>query len=242
MAKGLIGAAVVTVVLLGMWSFVAVDAFLEWEERAGGAGTSSGRAYLDTANDFVTYLAGSHFLQGNEEARWGGEYDSLGDSRMSLAGLAVLVPTLFFFATKGLATTFSIAVVAGVTLFCGLAHLLVLAGQFVGRAMAIVESGSLTYDYSVYSFLLYCTVLAVPAVICTHSSGGLIRGELRAWKRSLWSSAALVALNAPLLPIWTVPGFAIKGFVGIFLLICLAAINLLLLGMTSANFRFDTID
>ena len=40
----------------------------------------------------------------------------------------------------------------------------------------------------------------------------------------------------------TVPGFAVKGFVGIFLLICLAAINLLLLGMTSANFRFDTFD
>ncbi|MCH7944398.1 MAG: hypothetical protein IIC73_00045 [Armatimonadetes bacterium] len=242
MAKGLIGASVVTVVLLAMWSYVAVDAFLQWEERAGGTGAPAGRAYLDTANDFALYLAGNHSLQGYEDARWEGEYDRLSDSRLTLAGLAILVPVLFFFATKGLGTTFSIACTAGVSLFCGLAHLLVLAGQLVGRALAIVESGSLTYDYSVYSFLLYCTVLAVPAVVCTYSSGGLIRGELRAWKSSLWSSVALIALNAPLLPIWTVQGFAVKGFVGIFLLICLAAINLLVLGMTTANFRFDTND
>ena len=242
MAKGIVGAAVVSVVLLAMWSYVAVDAFLQWEERAGGTGASAGRAYLGTANDFVTYLAGNHSLQGNEDARWGGEYDSLSDSRVSLAGLAILVPTLFFFATKGQGATFSIAFTAGLSLFCGLAHLLVLAGQLAGRALAVVETGSLTYDFSVYSFLLYCTFLAVPSVVCARSSGGLIRGELRACKRSLWSSAALIALNAPLLPIWTVPGFAVKGFIGIFLLVCLAAINLLVLGMTSANFRFDTND
>ncbi|MCH8980111.1 MAG: hypothetical protein IH945_12845 [Armatimonadetes bacterium] len=242
MAKGIVGSALVSVVLLAMWSYFAVDAFLQWEERAGGNGALEGRAYLDTANDFVMFLAGDHSLQGNADARWGGEYDSLSDSRLSLAGLAILVPTLFFFATKGLGAPFSIAVVAGVTLFCGLAHLLVLAGQLAGRALAVVESGSLTYDFSVYTFLLYCTVLAVPAAICTHSSGGLVRGEMGAYKRSLWSSAALIALNAPLLPIWSVPGFAVKGFVGIFLLVCLAALNLVVLGMTRANFRFDTID
>ena len=69
MAKGLIGASVVTVVLLAMWSYVAVDAFLQWEERAGGTGAPAGRAYLDTANDFALYLAGNHSLQGYEDAR-----------------------------------------------------------------------------------------------------------------------------------------------------------------------------
>ncbi|MCH8980316.1 MAG: hypothetical protein IH945_13915, partial [Armatimonadetes bacterium] len=121
MAKGVIGAAVASVLLLAMWSYFAVDGFLQWEERAGGTGASSSRTYVGTANGFVGYMAGSHSLQGGEDARWKGEYDALNDSRLGLAGLAILVPTLFFFATKGRGTTFSVAIVGGVALFCGLA-------------------------------------------------------------------------------------------------------------------------
>ena len=242
MAKGMIGAVAIAVVLLAMWSYFAVDAFLEWEEKASGNVAQAGRAYSDTAVEFIGYIAGRHPLQADGEPRWEGDYDKLNDARLSLAGLAVLIPTLFCLVSTGTGLTFSIAFTFGVSLFCGLAHLLVVAGQLVGRTLAFVEAGSLAYDFADYSFLLYCTLLAILAVVCTRSSFGLVRGESVAWKTCLWSSAALIALNVPLLPIPDVPGFAINKLAGVFLPACIAGVNLLVLGMTSANFSFDRSD
>ena len=235
MAKSVIGASVLSVMLLAMWSYFAVDAFLQWEKRADVAGPPVERAYFDTANDFIDYLAGSHSLQvaGN------GDSKSLSDSRLALAGLAALLPTLFFMMIRGSGNILSVTLAAGVSLFCGLAHLIVLAGQLAGRALAVAETGSMVYDFSVYSFALYCTLVGALAVVCGLCAGGLMRGESRAWKRCMWSSLALIALNAPLLPVWNVPEFAISGLAGVFLPVCFATLNLLVLGMTGANFSFD---
>jgi len=242
MAKGMIGAVAIAVALLAMWSYFAVDAFLEWEEKASGTVAPAGREYSATATEFVEYMAGKHSLQDDLGMRWEGEYDKLDEARLSLAGLAVLIPTVFFLMIKGGGLTFSIAVTSGVNFFCGLAHLLVVAGQLLGLALAFVEAGSLAYDFSIYSLLLYCTISAILAAICTRSSFGLVRGEAPAWKSSLWSSAALIALNVPLLPIFNLPRFSVDALAGIFLPACIAAANLLVLGMTSANFSFDRAD
>jgi len=51
------------------------------------------------------------------------------------------------------------------------------------------------------------------------SAGGLIRGELPAWKRAFWSSVFLLAINVPLTPIqgfaYGLAGFALVNLVAL---------------------------
>ncbi len=57
------------------------------------------------------------------------------------------------------------------------------------------------YDFRFYSLLNLGVLLIAGGVACAVLAHRLMRGELRAWKGTLWATVLLLAVNLPLIPI-----------------------------------------
>ncbi len=57
------------------------------------------------------------------------------------------------------------------------------------------------YDFRFYALLNLGVLLIAGGVACAVLAHRLMRGELRAWKGSLWATVLLLAVNLPLIPI-----------------------------------------
>ena len=147
---------------------------------------------------------------------------------LALSGL--IAAALVFFAGRRHAPT-ALALVAGLDTLCGSESVLLAGAHLtavIGRALAGKGSGSapFAYNFRFYSLVLTGLAIVVPGLLCVLSVKGLLRGEKAAWRRALWSSVVLLAVNIPLLPI---QGFA-------YALAAVALFNLTALRVTQKRF------
>ena len=150
-------------------------------------------------------------------------------------------PFLLLYASIGGAIWFAIAArrrgciatltaVATISFFNGM----LLAALGSGHLIAVVSravagegsgpGGTFVYDFRFYALVLLGMLLIVGGVGCLAPARGLTRGETRAWKTTLWSIVALLAINLPLIP---VQGLALSPFL---------LVNLVVLMVTRRRF------
>lgn len=126
-------------------------------------------------------------------------------------------------------------VVGTLALVCGLMNFALAglhAGAVIGRALRGRGTGGaevFTYDFRFYSLVLLGVVIAIPGFLCLVSARGITKGSAQAWKKAVWSSVALLAVNVPLMPL---QGFAVG-------LACIALVNLI--GLTASRKRFQSV-
>ena len=143
-----------------------------------------------------------------------------------IALLVVIVATVWFArdARRRLAPT--ALVVVGTFDFFGGFLSFGLASLHLAAVMAQALSGrgpggvpTFAYDFRFYSLVLLGAVIVIPGLLCAIYARGLTRGDTLAWKTVVWSSLALLAINAPLVPIQGfAPGlsaFALLNLVGL---------------------------
>ncbi len=148
---------------------------------------------------------------------------------LALSGLIGAI--LVFFAGRRHAPT-ALALVAGLDTLCGSENVLLAGAHLtavIGRALAGKGSGNapFLYNFRFYSLVFVGLVIVIPGILCLISVKGLIKGHLSAWRRALWASLALLAVNVPLAPI---QGFA-------YALAAVALVNLVALRVSRRRFR-----
>ena len=91
----------------------------------------------------------------------------------------------------------------------------------------ILQNGDpFVYDFRFYALVHLGVLLIAGGVACFILAHRLMRAEPRAWKTTLWVTAALLAINLPLIPI--------QGFAQLFS--ALAFVNLVALVVTRKRF------
>lgn len=137
--------------------------------------------------------------------------------------LAVVGGTIWFaVATRG-GVSGTLRTVGAASFFCGAligslgsAHLLAVIGRAIFRRGPTFE-----YDFRLYSLILLGVLLITGGVRSVAAAWKLTQGDARAWKTALATTAMLLAVNLPLVPI---QGFAtgFSVFLGVNLLTLLA--------------------
>ena len=107
----------------------------------------------------------------------------------------------------------------------GTAHLIAVTSSGVTRGSTFV------YDFRFYALVHLGVLLIAGGVACFILAHRLMRAEPRAWKTTLWVTAALLAINLPLIPI--------QGFAKLFSM--LAFVNLVALVVTRRRFGPSTV-
>ena len=90
--------------------------------------------------------------------------------------------------------------------------------------------GTFAYDFRFYALVQLGMLLIAGGVACLGPAGGLTRGEPHAWRATLWATAALLAINVPLIP---VQGLALSPFV---------FVNLVALMVTRKRFGLSSVE
>ncbi len=154
-------------------------------------------------------------------------------------------PFLVLYATIGGAIWFAIAArrrgclaalsaVATISFFNGTLIAALGAGHFIAVVNQAVSGqgsgpgGAFAYDFRFYALVLLGMLLIAGGVGCFTPARGLTRGEARAWKVTVWSTVALLAINLPLIP---VQGLALSPFL---------LVNLVVLMVTRKRFALST--
>ncbi len=97
----------------------------------------------------------------------------------------------------------------------GAGHLIaVVSRAFSGEGSA--PGDTFAFDFRFYALVQLGMLLIAGGVACFSQVRGLMRGEPRAWKATLWATVALLAINAPLIPIQGfAPGFSLLAFLNL---------------------------
>jgi len=99
------------------------------------------------------------------------------------------------------------AVAATVDFFAGLVTLtlgVLHTGAVIGNALrgkGVGGAATFEYNFRFYALLLVGMTLIVPGLLCVLKAWPLARGDAGAWRVPLWSCVALVAVNAPMIPV-----------------------------------------
>ncbi len=84
----------------------------------------------------------------------------------------------------------------------------VIAQALLGRGSGSADT--FVYDFRFYSLILVGAVIAVAGFLCLICARGLTRADTLAWKKAVWSTVVLLAINVPLMPIQGfAPGLAV---------------------------------
>ncbi len=201
-------AIVVVVVIFGALSSALVAAafgdFGQWEEKQArhlpGA-VDPDRSPIETTKAFLSYMVELHPLQGNgmEEP---GEFDKRDDARLAFMVLFFLgAITVGFAGMADCRSTTGSLPAATLNLACGLVNALIACAHTTGVTAAMLSEEPFRYDFVRYSAMLYGLAWGIPALVCLVSVKGLTTGRPVAHRWALGASVALVAVNAPVIPI-----------------------------------------